>query len=299
MPASLTLAPIPYHWSADAILDFYAAIADEAPVDTVYVGEVVCSKRAPFFEDRLPEAIERLERAGKRVVLSTLAEPVLKRERIMTAELCAAGDREIEINNAAGLWHVGDRPHRIGPFVNVYNESALRFLAGKGATHFALAAELPRVAIEKLAAEARTIGVGVEVQVYGRASLAMSARCYHARAHGRTRDNCQFACGDDADGMELRTLAGGNLLAINGVQTLSHGYLNLAGQCEALREIGVSHLRLMPQRTDMAAVAAIFAERVGGRIGGEEATARLSALTPAMAFINGFWHGVAGERFVA
>jgi len=33
----LTLGPIPFHWSAEARRDFYARIADEAPVDTVYL----------------------------------------------------------------------------------------------------------------------------------------------------------------------------------------------------------------------------------------------------------------------
>ncbi|MDG2404096.1 MAG: U32 family peptidase, partial [Paracoccaceae bacterium] len=40
----LTLGPIAYHWSAEARRDFYARIADEAPVDEVYLGEVICSK---------------------------------------------------------------------------------------------------------------------------------------------------------------------------------------------------------------------------------------------------------------
>ena len=70
----LTLGPIAYHWSADKRRDFCACIADEAPVDEVYLGEVNCSKRAPFHEADLPATIERLERAGKTVIVSTLAE---------------------------------------------------------------------------------------------------------------------------------------------------------------------------------------------------------------------------------
>ena len=55
--AKLTLGPIPFHWEADRKLDFYARIADEAPVDTVYLGEVVCSKRSPFYDRHYPEVI--------------------------------------------------------------------------------------------------------------------------------------------------------------------------------------------------------------------------------------------------
>ncbi len=39
----LTLGPIAYHWSAETRRDFYARIADEAPLDEVYLGEVICS----------------------------------------------------------------------------------------------------------------------------------------------------------------------------------------------------------------------------------------------------------------
>ena len=203
----LTLGPIAYHWPADTRRDFYARIADEAPVDEVYLGEVICSKRAPFHEGDLPEIIARLERAGKTVIMSTLAEVMLKRERKATEDIAAMDVPEIEVNNAAGLYARGTRPHRIGPFMNVYNEATIAWMAAQGATHVCLPAELPGPAIAVAARAARDLGLGVEVQVFGRASLAVSARCYHARAHGRTKDNCQFVCEQDADGMPLNTRA--------------------------------------------------------------------------------------------
>jgi len=63
MTANLTLGPILFHWDADKKRDFYARVADEAPVEVIYLGEVICSKRSPFFERHYPEVIERLERA--------------------------------------------------------------------------------------------------------------------------------------------------------------------------------------------------------------------------------------------
>ncbi|MBZ0123654.1 MAG: U32 family peptidase, partial [Roseovarius sp.] len=131
----LTLGPVAYHWSAEKKLDFYARIADEAPVSTVYLGEVICSKRAPFFEREMPQAIERLERGGKRVVISSLAEVMLNRERQATADLAESEDFEIEINNAAGLYARGNRPHRVGPFLNAYSEATIAWMAGQGASH--------------------------------------------------------------------------------------------------------------------------------------------------------------------
>lgn len=296
MTIKLTLGPIAYHWGAEARRDFYARIADEAPVDEVYLGEVICSKRAPFSEADLPATIERLERAGKRVILSTLAEVMLKRERKATADLADLDSPEIEINNAAGLYARGRRPHRIGPFMNAYNEATIGWMAGQGATHVSLPAELPQGAVAVAARAARDLGLGVEVQVFGRASLAVSARCYHARAHGRTKDNCQFVCEDDPDGMALRTRDDQPILRINGIQTQSESYIDLLPQIPALRDVGVSHLRLMPQAVDMVAVASVFRGAADGALDLPEAEAKLTRLCAPAAFSDGFWHGTAGYR---
>lgn len=295
----LTLGPIAYHWSADARRDFYARIADEAPVDEVYLGEVICSKRAPFHEADLPATIERLERAGKRVILSTLAEVMLKRERRATEDMAAMEVPEIEINNAAGLYARGKRPHRIGPFMNAYNEATITWMAGQGATHVCLPAEMPAPAIAAAARAARALGLGVEVQVYGRASLAVSARCYHARAHGRTKDNCQFVCEEDLDGMPLRTRDDRPILRVNGIQTLSESYIDLLPESARLVADGVTHLRLMPQAVDMVAVTQVFRDVLDGRMPTGEADACLATLSGDTGLSNGFYHGTAGYRRIA
>ena len=295
----LTLGPIAYHWPVESRRDFYARIADEAPVDEVYLGEVICSKRAPFHEADLPATIERLERAGKRVILSTLAEVMLKRERRATEDMAAMETPEIEINNAAGLYARGKRPHRIGPFMNAYNEATITWMAGQGATHVCLPAEMPAPAIAAAARAARALGLGVEVQVYGRASLAVSARCYHARAHGRTKDNCQFVCEEDPDGMPLRTRDDRPILRVNGIQTLSESYIDLLPEAARLVADGVTHLQLMPQAVDMVAVTQVFRDVLDGRMPTGEAGSRLAMLSGDAGLSNGFYHGTAGYRRIA
>lgn len=291
----LTLGPILFHWPAERKVDFYARIADEAPIDTVYLGEVVCSKRSPFFDMHIAEVAERLKRGGKRVVLSSLGEVMLKRERDMIADFCALPDGEIEINDGSALYFVSGRPHRVGPMMNVYNEETLGYLAERGATHFAVQPELPRDSVALLARRAGALGAGLEVQVFGRASLAISARCYHARAHGRVKDNCQFVCEQDPDGMQLRTLDGRDFLAVNGIQTLSHTYVCLLAELAEIAAIGVTDLRLVPHSLDMTAVARVFREASDGRIDPAEAEERLLALGPLPPLANGFWHGRAGH----
>lgn len=298
MTTALTLGPIAYHWPVERKHDFYARIADEAPVDTVYLGEVICSKRAPFFEREMPEVIERLQRAGKVVVLSSLAEVMVPHERQATRALCEMDGIEIEINNAAGLYARASAPHRIGPFLNAYNEATIAWLARNGATHVCLPHELPRESLSHAAAAAKAISVDTEFQVFGRAPLAVSARCYHARAHGRHKDNCRFVCEDDPDGMPLMTVDKTPFLRVNGIQTQSESYICLAREIPDLVSMGISHLRLMPQAVDMVMVSRVFRECLDGVIDGEEALAQLSTCCTSVAFSNGFFHRTAGRRLV-
>lgn len=295
--AQLTLGPIPFHWSVERKLDFYARIADEAPIDTVYLGEVLCSKRAPFFAPHLLDVAHRLQRGGKRVVLSSLAEVMLPRERQMTADLCAGAEFEVEANDGAALFHLAGKPHRVGPMMNVYNGETLIHLARRGATHVCLPVELPGRSAAVLAKQANERGVAVEVQVFGRASLAISARCYHARAHGRVKDNCQFVCEEDPDGMELTTLDSKPLLTINGIQTMSHTYISLHAEISDILAMGIVHWRLMPQAVDMVAVSNVFRDLCDEHIDADAAESRLKAIIGATPLSNGFWHGVPGHSY--
>jgi len=298
MKTKLTIAPILFHWSAEQKLDFYARIADEAPVDVVYLGEVICSKRTPFFEKHYDEVAERLTRAGKTVVFSTLAEVMLKRERNMIAGFCDLEDYELEINDSSALWHLEGKSYRVGSLMNVYNEDTMAYLAGKGGTHFSLPSELPRESLAILAARAKELGVATEVQVFGRVSLALSARCYHARAHGRIKDNCQFVCEADPDGMPLNTLEKEAFLTVNGIQTLSHTYLNLLAELDDMKNMGVTHFRLVPHTQDMVAVANIFREALDNTASAEESGKKLTALGIPAPFSNGFWHGQPGHQWM-
>jgi collagenase-like PrtC family protease len=99
---ALTLGPLFFLWPAEKLRNFYFRIADEAPVDRVHVGEVVCVKRMPFSDPVWPEIIERLEHGGKQVMLSTLAAPATVRERKAIAELCI-DERLVEINDITAL----------------------------------------------------------------------------------------------------------------------------------------------------------------------------------------------------
>lgn len=288
-----------FNWQPEIWWDFYFRIADEAPIDAVYLGETVCSKRAVLLDDYYDMVIERLAAAGKTVVWSSLSEVVTKADRDLIEQVCAKQKIEIEANDSAALQHLRGRPHHIGPFMNVYNERAAAFLVQRGAVNFCLPPELPAASIAALCAAMRDLSVTVEVQVFGRQSLALSARCYHARALGRTRDSCRFCCEQDPDGMVLKTIDGRPFLVVNGIQTLSYPYLNLIRELPALRAMGVSRFRLSPHGVDMVEVATVFRGVADGLLEVEEAARRLDAITPDAPFANGFYYGEAGHRWHA
>ena len=75
----LTLGPVLYLWDDRRWRDFYFRIADEAEIDTVVLGEIVCSKRDHFHHDSLDAVVERLVSAGKKVRLASLALVTLER----------------------------------------------------------------------------------------------------------------------------------------------------------------------------------------------------------------------------
>ncbi len=296
--ATIGLGPILFNWAPEMKRDFYFRVADEAPVDRVCLGEVVCAKRAPFFDPFIPEIAARLEAAGKTVVISTPALAAGVRELAALRDLVSGHDMLIEANDAAALRLLSGRPHAVGPFVNVYNEDTLRFLARRGARYFALPVELPAKALTALAPAAAAEGVALEVQVFGRLPLAISARCHHARAHGLHKDGCQYVCGDDPDGLAVETLDGEGFLAVNGTQTLSYRPVNLAAEIPALRRTGISAFRLSPHAVDMVAVARLIRGVLDSREEPEAAARRLSGLVRFAPCANGFYYGVEGAAYV-
>lgn len=310
--ARLTLGPVLFNWDPDLWRDAYYRIADEAPIDAVYLGEVVCSKREPFFERVAPDVIERLRAGGKTVILSTLALVTTPQERAKqraiaseAAPIDSSSDSPndswmIEANDLSTAALLAGRPHIIGPFINTFNEGTLRYLAGRGATRVCLPAELSGGAIACLAQPDLTNprSVELEVQAFGRLPLALSSRCYHARSRGLHKDGCQYVCADDPDGMTVTTLDDQEFLVVNGTQTLSFRHLALLRELSSLVQAGVGWFRLWPHQCDMVQVAEVYRQVLDRRLDPDEAIIRLGALMPGAEFANGYHHDRIGHEWV-
>ncbi|WP_298225300.1 U32 family peptidase [Acidocella sp.] len=289
----LTLGPLLFHWPAAKWRDFYFRIADEAEIDCVYVGEVVCAKREPLYAAHVEPVLSRLAAAGKQIVRSTLAVVTDDREMEAVRHLAGSGAL-IEVNDAASLHELFGRPHVIGPYINVFNEGTYDVLTDGGAVRVVLPVEVPMRTVGVLA----TGGGEIELQVFGRQPLSVAMRCYHARSHGLTKDSCQFVCGLDHDGQPAQTIDGREVLSVNGTQTLSSGYMVHLRNIDALRQLGVTHFRLSPQDIDMVGVARLHRATLTGVMAADEAEDALRKLTAERLWQNGFLYGQEGMAWV-
>lgn len=293
-PLNLVLGPLLFNWSPDAVRDFYGRIADETEVGRVYLGEVVCGKRAPLLETALADAAERLQRAGKAVVFSTPALPATPREQKGVRALAGAGGL-VEVNDLGALASLPAGARFVaGPFLNIYNEAAASELVSRGCQTLCANVELSLAAITKL--HRACPGLEIEILAYGRLPLALSGRCYHARLHGLHKDSCQFVCDRDPDGLSVSTLEGEAFLALNGVMTMSHGVQVVGDTASALREAGVTGLRLSPQTGDMTGVIAAYGRFAEGAIGADELAGALRDLPQPGPLISGYLQGAPGMR---
>lgn len=297
--AGLTLGPLLFHWPVEKRRDFYARIADEAPVDCVHLGEVICSKRAPFFDGEIPAIAERLKKAGKQVVLSTLALVTTEREIAEVRAACDAGYL-VEVNDVSCLRVLGGRPHVVGPLMNVFNEGALSYMVRGGAVRVVPPPEVSAAGIATLARAAATLDKNVEIEAFafGRQVLSIAMRCYHARSRGLTKDTCQFACEADPDGLPLSTIADEPFGVVNGISVLSHGYVAAFAQMAPLAEAGVARFRLSPQDCDMVAVAKLARSVLDGARDPASALAELRPLIGTVPVVDGYLRGVAGRESV-
>ena len=293
----LTLGPVMFNWPAEKWRDFYFRIADEAAIDSVCIGEVVCSKRLPFIEPYLPEVIDRLHAADKEVVLSTLALVMNDRERDQIRSTSEIDEFLVEANDVSTATLLAGRPHIIGPFVNVYNEGTLEFFARLGAKKVCLSVELPASTLSVLADKAKGLDLEIEVIVFGRLPLAVSARCYHARAHNLHKDGCEFVCAEDTNGMDLDTLDGKPFLAVNGTQTMSYSCCNLLAEMVDMQKMGIKSFRLSPQDVDMVSVAQVYRDFLDGRMETAKAERTLEGLAQGFVFSNGYFYGVEGGKW--
>ena len=285
----LSLGPLQYFWPRERTLAFYREAADW-PVDIIYLGETVCSKRRELgTRDWIALAAELAE-SGKQIVLSSLALIEAESELGALQRLVDHGDCWIEVNDLSAVQLCRERgvPFVAGPTLNVYNHQALAMLMEDGLRRWVPGVEQGHILLrelrEAMQAEGRTMPE-LEVIAFGRLPLAFSARCFTARALDVAKDQCGFRCIDYPDGMPLATREGRPFLRINGIQIQGEEITDLGPELPQLRELSVDVLRLYPQAEGMAEMVAHY-----------HLARRSPVAPPRIGARNGYWHGEPGMR---
>lgn len=294
MSYKLSMGPVLFNWDQEKMEKFYQKVASDPSIDDVYFGDVVCFKRASAKFSFWENVLKNLRNSGKKIIFSTPSIITNEVEINSVKKIVEENpDLEIEANDISVFEFA--KPYATGQLLNVYNESALQFLESKGVQEATMPVE---IALESLEAMAKSTKIKLGVQVFGRMPLALSVRCYHARANNLNKVNCNFVCGEDADGLVASNLEGANLFAINGTQTLSYTYCNLIKELGSLRKIGVNNFRLSPHsEVDMTLISRIFKDRLDEKISAAEANSKIISASSGVSFANGFLRSKPGMSF--
>lgn len=293
----LAMGPITYYWTRDAVFKFYEAIA-ATPVEIVYLGETVCSRR---HEVRLADWLaiaEQLEAAGKQVVLSTQALIESSADLTTLRRITDNGRFAVEANDM-GAVHCLEKqlPFIAGPHLNIYNSPTLDLMAQFGAKRWVMPLEMGREGLAMMQ-QHRPSGMETEVFAYGRMPLAFSSRCFTARHRNLPKDNCQFSCLDHQDGLLLQTREGQPFLILNGIQTQSSQVYNLIGEVSEMQELGVDVLRISPQSQHTDRVIELFDGVRKEQFNPLDAMQQMAEWMPGKA-CNGYWVGKPGLEYSA
>lgn len=284
----LSLGPLQYFWPRQRVFDFYRDAA-RWPLDVVYLGEVVCSKRRELRGGDWLALADELSAVGKEVVLSALTLVEAESELSAMQRLVENGRYRIEANDLSAVQLCRERglPFVGGPGLNVYNHRVLAMLVEDGMQRWVPGVEQGHALLSDLLAAAHEEEVALpelEVLAWGRLPLAWSARCFTARAFDVGKDECGFRCLQHPEGLPLASREGEPFLRINGIQVQGEEVVDLGPQLPTLRALGVDCLRLSPQAQGMVDVVERFARAVASQDS-----------PPHLGAVNGYWVGGSGR----
>lgn len=297
----LTLGPLLYFWPGAEVHKFYGQVADW-PVDVVYLGETVCSRRRELKQQDWLAIAQELSDANKEVVLSTqtlLESEADLRQLYKLLEAVKSKDNSwlIEANDlsAVQVCKELELPFVAGAAINIYNSSTLQKLAEQGMQRWCFPVELSRstLADQQTFIQQNQPQIETEVFAFGHLPLAWSARCFTARHHDLPKDRCQFVCLDYPAGLPLKTQENQQLFTLNGIQTLSGACHNLIQQLPDMQKLGVSHVRISPVYQGLEAIVNEFNLARNGQL---PTTDPLQLLE--IDSCNGYWFGAPGGQQV-
>lgn len=292
----ISLAPISYHWDKNRIEKFYEQVGNW-PVDRVYLGETICSKRRELKLNDWLKIAKNLENSGKEIVLSNLALIEARSETSTLRKICDQG-YAIEANDWTAVAVATEKqiPFYAGPSLNIYHGQTLALLYQQNLKGWTLPVELSGDDLKALLQHFENVvdyktPVDCEVFSYGYAPLAYSARCFSARADNVAKDDCQQRCIQDEEGLLVNSKEDEPLFRINGIQTQSASCYNLLPHWQSLQAKGATTLRLSPVAKDMQDL--IF------QIKNCLLNHKNFTTTNTLDFSNGYWFNLPGLNYAS
>ncbi|HEB10306.1 MAG TPA: hypothetical protein ENI06_03725 [Spirochaetales bacterium] len=297
----ISLGPVPLNWGKEKLLSFYGHVAD-SKVSNVYLGEVTCPKRESSIDDLMP-IIDMLREKGKKVYISSYALTFDGLERGNIEALLEASDG-LEINNLAFLSIKTEKELVAGPFLNVYNWRAARYLSRFGIKKVVIPWEVGRKSIEDIVEKS---DLNIEVVAHGHLPVALSRECYTVRSlsslevscqeAGISRSNCDKECFQHPEGFFLKAISGELVFKINGPQVFSAKVHCLIEHMDYLKRLKVESIRIESQlEEDIDEVINIYREVLDNRLNEKKAGGRLKALC-SDDLCNGFFLGKPGWEY--
>ncbi|MCL6415383.1 U32 family peptidase [Aestuariirhabdus sp. Z084] len=287
----LSIGSVLYFWPRDTLYDFYQRMA-ESPVDVIYLGETVCSKRRELKTDDWIELARQLSSQGKQVVLSTMALLEAESEMKTLRKICDNDGLLVEANDMSAVQLLSERglPFVAGSSINIYNAATLKVLHRQGLKRWVMPVELSAQTLELILQDAGRMGfadaIETEVFAYGHLPLAFSARCFTARSRNLPKDDCRYVCLEYPDGLAMHSQEEQSVFTINGIQTMSGDLYNLLGEVDRMRQIGVDLVRVSPRSGDMTLLLDQYRDAIEGK------STSIAALTEGEC--NGYWYGQPG-----
>jgi collagenase-like PrtC family protease len=258
----ISLGSIQNYWPADKIKRFYHQVKDW-PLDIVYIGEVICSKRQELSLLDWLYIADMLTEAGKEVVLSTLVQIESAPDLRSLMKICENGDYKVEANSEAAIRKAFGRPFVAGASLNTNSKDVLKELEYYGAVRWVMPVGYSLERLRNIS-DTRPDGMQIEVFVYGGLPMSYSSNCITALAHHLTKDTCDAICKKYNEGMELSNKEVSDTLIVNGFQIQTGRPCNLIGEISNLKSAGVDVIRISPQLNQTEEIVENFAQVLSG-----------------------------------